>query len=208
MLYRDSRQTAKLVENWNDALPRDQLDGAEVQYDDLASWDAIFLKYWATWKGQKHSSFNPRCFFSLNKRCSKTSKSLYLCHKRATWCRKKASQHFENFVRGHPVEVTRCTQDLTYCTRLVKLLEAAVCMSHGAAHGQMIKGSKVIFNCQEKTKKLSSKAELGVDSKTQLAGPFVHLIKYLLLGGTFWTTLQNQRPQMPSSEEQSKKRTF
>ena len=49
-------------------------------------------------KASRIQTFSPRCFFPLNKRFSKASKSIYLFNKRASWCQKQASQHFEKLV--------------------------------------------------------------------------------------------------------------
>ena len=49
-------------------------------------------------KIKKHPSFRQRCFFSLNKKFSRASKSIYLFNnKRASWCQKKAYQHLKSW---------------------------------------------------------------------------------------------------------------
>ena len=58
-------------------------------------WTILFFKKKQRRK-IKTSEFQPRMiFFSLNKRFSKASKSIYLFNERASWCHEKASQHFE-----------------------------------------------------------------------------------------------------------------
>ena len=58
----------------------------------------LFFPKTTTQKDQKHTSFSPRCIFSLNRRFSKASNSIYLFNKRVSWCQIKASQHFVKLV--------------------------------------------------------------------------------------------------------------
>ena len=82
------------LEPWGGRRGRSYLGAASFSVWPTGIPRCRFFTKTATQKDRKHPSFSPRCFFSLNKRFSKVSNSIYLFNKRALIL-KKPSRHFE-----------------------------------------------------------------------------------------------------------------